>query len=57
VLTAGTREVSFRLEAMASRLAHLAVMDALLLATAERDPERSQRALDQYAEVVSEHRY
>lgn len=57
VLTAGTREVSFRLEAMASRLAHMAVIDSLLVAVADRDPERSQRALDLYAEVLSEHRY
>lgn len=56
VLTAGTREVSFRLEAMASRLAHLAVLDALLVAVADIDPERSRRALDCYADVISEHR-
>jgi RpiR family transcriptional regulator, carbohydrate utilization regulator len=57
VLTAGTREVSFRLEAMASRLAHMAVLDALLVAVADREPERSQAALDIYADVLSEHRY
>jgi DNA-binding MurR/RpiR family transcriptional regulator len=56
VLTAGTREVSFRLEAMASRLAHLAVVDALLVAVADRDPVRSQRALDCYADTIAEHR-
>lgn len=55
-ITAGTREVSFRLEAMASRLAHMAVLDALLVAVADRDPERSQRALDLYADVLSGHR-
>jgi len=55
-LTAGSREVGFRLEAMASRLAHMAVIDALLVAVAERDEERSQRALDVYADVLTEHR-
>lgn len=55
-LTAGSREVGFRLEAMASRLAHLAVIDALLVAVAERDAERSQRALDLYADVLTDHR-
>jgi DNA-binding MurR/RpiR family transcriptional regulator len=56
VLTAGSREVSFHLEAVASRLAHLAVIDALLVAVAEQDEERSQHALDLYADVLSEHR-
>ncbi|MQA12096.1 MAG: SIS domain-containing protein [Pseudonocardiaceae bacterium] len=56
VLTAGTREVSFRLEAMASRLAHLAVLDALVIAVADRDPARAETALDHYADVVAEHR-
>jgi len=56
VLTAGSREVSFRLEAMASRLAHMAVIDALLVAVAERDEERSRRALDLYADVLTHHR-
>jgi DNA-binding MurR/RpiR family transcriptional regulator len=56
-LTAGTRELSFRLEAMASRLAHMAVVDALLVAVAERDPERAQAALDVYADTLTDHRY
>jgi DNA-binding MurR/RpiR family transcriptional regulator len=56
VLTAGSREVSFRLEAMASRLAHMAVIDALLVAVAEQDHERSERALDIYTDVLGEHR-
>jgi RpiR family carbohydrate utilization transcriptional regulator len=57
ILTAGSREVGFRLEAMASRLAHMAVIDALLVAVAERDHERSERALDLYAGVLGEHRF
>jgi RpiR family carbohydrate utilization transcriptional regulator len=56
ILTAGSREVSFRLEAMASRLAHMAVIDALLVAVAERDSKRSERALDLYSDVLGEHR-
>jgi len=55
-IVAGTRELAFRLEAMASRLAHLALLDALLVATAERDPERSGRALALYTDVLGEHR-
>jgi RpiR family transcriptional regulator, carbohydrate utilization regulator len=56
-LVAGTREVSFRLEAMASRLAHMAVLDALLVAVAMRDQTRAQAALDLYADVLAEHTY
>jgi DNA-binding MurR/RpiR family transcriptional regulator len=57
VLTAGSREVSFHLEAVASRLAHLAVIDALLVAVAERNEARSRRALTLYSDVLSEHRF
>jgi RpiR family transcriptional regulator, carbohydrate utilization regulator len=56
-LTAGAREVSLTLEAMASRLAHMAVIDALIVAVAERDDARAQAALDLFSEVISEHRY
>lgn len=56
-LVAGTREVSLRLEAMASRLAHMAVLDALLVALAMQDEGRAQAALDLYADVLSEHAY
>ena len=55
-IVSGTRELKFRLEAMASRLAHLAILDALLVAVSERDAERSQRALAAYADVLAEHR-
>jgi RpiR family carbohydrate utilization transcriptional regulator len=55
-ILAGTREVSFQLEAMASRLAHLALLDALLVATAERDPERAEDALGAYSDMLGEHR-
>ncbi len=55
-ILAGTREVSFQLEAMASRLAHLALLDALLVATAQRDPERAEAALGTYSDMLGEHR-
>ncbi|HZV74276.1 MAG TPA: MurR/RpiR family transcriptional regulator [Conexibacter sp.] len=55
-ILAGTREVSFQLEAMASRLAHLALLDALLVATAERDPERAEAALATFSDMLGEHR-
>lgn len=56
VIVAGTRDLDFRLEAMASRLAHLAVLDALLVAVSRRDPDRSEAALTRYAEALAEHR-
>jgi RpiR family carbohydrate utilization transcriptional regulator len=56
LIVAGTREVSFRLEAMASRLAHLALLDALLVAVAARDEARTQAALDAYTDMLGEHR-
>jgi DNA-binding MurR/RpiR family transcriptional regulator len=56
-LTTGSHEIGLRLEAMTSQLAHLVVIDALLVASAELDDERSQRALDIYADVLTEHRF
>jgi DNA-binding MurR/RpiR family transcriptional regulator len=56
VILAGTRELTLRLEAMASRLAHLALLDALLVAVAGRDPQRSEAALELYTDVLGEHR-
>lgn len=56
VIVAGTRELAFRLEAMASRLAHLALLDALLVAVAARDENRAQASLALYSDAISEHR-
>lgn len=56
VLVAGAREISLRLEAVASRLAHIAVLDALLLAVVQHDEDRARSALDRYADVLAEHR-
>jgi RpiR family transcriptional regulator, carbohydrate utilization regulator len=55
VLVAGGRDVGFRLEAMLSRLAHLAVIDGLYLAVAERLGRASERALDASAAVTATH--
>jgi RpiR family carbohydrate utilization transcriptional regulator len=56
VIVAGAREISFRLEAMGSRLAHVAVLDALLVAVAMKDEERTAAALNLYTDALSEHR-
>jgi DNA-binding MurR/RpiR family transcriptional regulator len=55
-IVAGSRELALRLEAMASRLAHLALLDALLVAVASRDEHRSASALELYTDVLGEHR-
>jgi DNA-binding MurR/RpiR family transcriptional regulator len=57
VIVAGTREVSFRLEAMASRLAHLALLDALLVSVAARDEARARASLELFTDMLGEHRY
>jgi DNA-binding MurR/RpiR family transcriptional regulator len=54
-LVTGARGLTFRLEAMAGRLGHMAVIDALIVAVAERDPVRAQTALGLFAEAISEH--
>lgn len=55
-LVAGSRETSFRVEAMASRIAHLTVLDALFVAVAMRDRERATAAQRAYGAVLGEHR-
>ncbi|GAA5049107.1 DNA-binding MurR/RpiR family transcriptional regulator [Thermocatellispora tengchongensis] len=54
-LVAGSPQQGFRLEATASRLAHLAITDALFVGLALRDPERSTAYLDAMADVTAEH--
>jgi RpiR family carbohydrate utilization transcriptional regulator len=56
VLVAGGPELSFRREAMASRLVHLSVLDALYIAVALRHGTRAVEALDATAEVLASHR-
>jgi RpiR family transcriptional regulator, carbohydrate utilization regulator len=56
-LVAGGPEHGFRLEAMASRLAHLGVVDSLFVAIAVRRPTVSAKALDLMADVTVEHSF
>lgn len=56
-LVAGAPEGGFRLEAMTSRLAHLAVADALYVAVAYADPEVAAAALDDAAAVTAIHSF
>ncbi|MER6523707.1 MurR/RpiR family transcriptional regulator [Streptomyces sp. NPDC001508] len=51
VLVAGGFDYGFRLEVMASRLAHLAVIDALFVGLALREPEQSALALEAVADI------
>lgn len=54
-LVAGGPEYGFRLEAMASRLAHLGIVDALFVGIAVRRPNASTKALDVMADITIEH--
>lgn len=55
LLVAGSRETAYRIEAMTSRLVHLAVLDALYVSIALRHPE-SHDALAIAGDVLVEHR-
>lgn len=57
VLVAGSSETSYRVEAMASRIAHIVVLDALFVATAHSDEPRANRALEVMESALAEHRY
>ena len=57
LLVAGGPELSFRHEAMASRLAHLSLLDALYVAVAMRSHEPARTALDAATEVIAAHRF
>jgi hypothetical protein len=54
-LLAGARELTLRLEAVAGRPAHMAVLDALPLDVVRRTEPRAHAALDRYSDVLSEH--
>lgn len=56
VLVAGARPASPQVGALTSRLAHVAVIDALLVAVAQRDPARAEAALARTAVALSEQR-
>lgn len=55
-LVSGTKDVAFRLESMTSRLAHLSVLDALGIALAVRNRDRTQTAQEPYNALNLEHR-
>jgi DNA-binding MurR/RpiR family transcriptional regulator len=56
-LVAGGRETSYRVAAMASRLAHLLVIDTLFTSLVLNDPRRARPAQQLTADVLAEHRY
>lgn len=56
-LVSGSKETAFRVEAMASRLAHLTVLDALLVSLAVRNRDRALDTQDVVGPILSEHRY
>jgi len=56
VLVTVCRETRFRTEAMASRIAHLSLIDALYVAVGMRRGEAAQAALAQADAIVAEHR-
>ncbi len=55
-LVVAAQEMHYRFEAMASRLAHLALLDALCIAIAHVDPQRRESHLRRSAEVIARHR-
>lgn len=55
-LVAGSSETDFRVEAITSRIAHIAVLDALYVAVYLAAPERAQVAQQLTAETLTEHR-
>lgn len=57
VLVAATQETTYRVEALASRIAHLVVLDALWLATALHLGDEALALTRRINDVVSEHRF
>ena len=55
-LVAGSRETDFRMEAITSRIAHIAVLDALYVAVFLSDLDRSRTAQQRSADALTEHR-
>ena len=55
-LLAGGTESEFRIAAVSSRLAHLAVVDALFVAVASLRPERARAAQELWSDMIDEHR-
>jgi RpiR family transcriptional regulator, carbohydrate utilization regulator len=57
VLVAGGYETTYRVEAMASRLAHLLVIDSLYTSLVLASGQRAKKAQRLTADVLAEHRY
>lgn len=55
-LVAGSRETDFRVEAITSRIAHIAVLDALYVAVFLSDIDRARTAQQLSAAALTEHR-
>jgi len=55
-LVAGSRETDYRMEAITSRIAHIAVFDALYVAVYLSDLNRARTAQQLSAETLAEHR-
>jgi len=56
VLVTASRETLFRTEALASRLAHLGLLDALYVAVATQRLDEAERALARSDAIIAEHR-
>jgi DNA-binding MurR/RpiR family transcriptional regulator len=56
-LVAATRETAYRVEALASRIAHLLVLDALWVAIAVQAGEEALGQARRINDVISDHRY
>lgn len=57
VLVAASRETTYRVEALASRVAHLMIIDALWMATATAHGDEAIALTRRIADVLSNHRY
>ncbi len=56
LLVTATAESAYRVEAMASRIAHLSIVDALYVALANRMGDRAAEVLDRSSQIIEEKR-
>lgn len=54
-VVAGGKQIGFRVEAMASRFAHLCVLDAIYVAVAMQDEDKALAALRSHHSIASKH--
>jgi len=54
LLVAGSQEHSVRVEALASRLVHLTILDAIFMGVVQGDPEGAQRALADVQDMLEQ---